>query len=178
MTTFEIVSLAIQLISAGFVFAGLLYTGKQISLLKRTHRENHDWNRRIETQKALAEYNRTIIAPDLNKVFDHLNAKHPISVEKVLAEFATNSSLQSQCHILLNSYEGFARGIQQGIYDEEIIRKARKTAIIRTYTAYKEYIAHRQRENNSLAFKELEALVSKWLASNDNESTRKQLGKM
>lgn len=62
MTTFEIAALAIQVVSALILVGGLLYAGRQISLLKKVHKENHDWNRRIETQRALMEYNRTTIA--------------------------------------------------------------------------------------------------------------------
>ncbi len=38
------------------IIAGLIYAGKQLKSLQKIHADNHEWNRRIETQKILSKY--------------------------------------------------------------------------------------------------------------------------
>lgn len=47
---------------------------------------------------------------------------------------------------------------------------------MRTFTAYKEYVAYRQRENNPLAFKELEELISNWQRHAGTPERKQPLG--
>ena len=96
----------------------------------------------------------------------------------MLAKFDENPELQSQCHKLLNTYENFARGVRQEVYDEVILRSARKTAVQRTYTAFVDYVEHRRRDNNPLAYLELEKLIHKWNESNRVHEVKKQNGQV
>jgi len=63
---------------------------------------------------------------------------------------------------LLSYYEGLANGIDMGILEEVIIKEARRGTMIRTYTAFDEFIGYHRKEINSKAFVKYEALVKKW----------------
>lgn len=174
--TIEQLTLLVQISSALLVLIGLLYGSWQIKLLKLTHKENLEWNRRIETQKALTEYNLHQVAPDLNMAFNFINVERPHRIDDLRDGFSKDPKLQSQCHSLLNANEGFARGIRQGVFDDEIVRSARKTAMIRTYTAFKEYIDHRRLENNYSAYREFEDLVNRWRNEESKPEEKSPLG--
>jgi len=52
MTTYEISQIIIQVASAVLVFGGLIYASLQLKLLRKTHVDEHEWNRRKAAQDA------------------------------------------------------------------------------------------------------------------------------
>ena len=49
-----------------------------------------------------------------------------------------------------------------GLFEEIIVKEARRGTMIRTYTAFNEFIDYHRNEINPMAFIKYEALVNKW----------------
>lgn len=173
----EIYLLIIRAVSTVFIAIGLLYTGRQISLLKESHRQNHDWNRRNAGQIAIRQM--LDLAPVdilINKVFNNSNTTEAIPLEKILEAFENNNELQSQLHQLLNAYEGLARGILQGIYDEEVIYEGRRGSMIQAFDNFKPYITYRRKNVHSSAYELMESIVDRWKTKSSKKEQRIKLG--
>jgi len=176
MTDYEIWNLIIRSLTMIIVGAGLFYTGYQIKLSRLFHRDNHDWNRRIESQKALVHYNTTVMSTKLNEMFDFMNINKSIPLDKIMSEIEKSKETQNLIHRYLNIYEGYARGIIQGIYDEELIKNARRGVMVKTYLRFKEYIEFRKQQWGPTAWKELESMANKWNHESTNYKERDKTG--
>ncbi len=151
-------------ISACLMAGSVLYAGKQVKLLRNQHWDNHDWNRRLAAQQAVREYKE--IQPMLETVsehFDYQNRTEGISHDDFETKFEKNIELQSRLHQVINYFEGLARGVRQGIYDEEVIRVAFRGHMIRVYESFKYYIEGRRRKlHNQKIWIELEEVSDAW----------------
>ena len=176
MSNYEIASLLILSISALFVGITLLFLSKQIKIFILAHADNHDWNRRIETQHALDNI-REINTDSLNKKFGYVNRKNPIPVHEIVQAFEEDHALQLLLHKLLNFYEGLANGVFLGMYDEVSIKENRKGPMEREFIRFKLYIDHRRNESSQTAWIAYERLIKKWneelLRGNDKPPTGK-----
>jgi len=154
----------IQAISTSILAISVIYAGRQITLLRKQHGENHDWNRRIAAQQAIREY-REIQASieDLSHHFDYHNRTEGVAADNFNKKFEEVKHLQTSLHTALNYFEGLARGVRQGIYDEEVVKNAFHGSMISVYECFKYYICSRRKkwDNQKLWF-ELEALIDKW----------------
>ncbi len=169
--------LLINAISGVITAIGLLYAGKQIALLKETHKQNHDWNRRNAAQHAIKQLvELTPIVIRINKVFDISNTLEGIPLEETLKQFNSDKELQSHVHQLLNLYEGLARGILQGIYDEKVIYEGRRSSMIQTFENFKPYIRYRRKNVHSSAYELTECIVNKWKTKMSEKQQRELLG--
>ncbi len=175
MVSYELAKLIISATSLIFIGATLIYTGRQIKLLIKSHADNHEWNRRIATQQALNEL-RKVNVDDLNEKFGYINRHQPIPLAEVLAAFEENIALQMKCHQLLNYYEGTATAIFLGIYDELTVKISRKGAMERTFTNFKEYIEYRRNQTNNTVWIEYEKLINKWHSELRNRGEREPTG--
>ncbi len=64
---------------------------------------------------------------------------------------------------ILNTYEGLARGVNLRLYDEKLVKIARKSNTLAVYSIFREFILHRRLEsNNPELWDEFEKLVLKW----------------
>jgi len=152
-----------QILVSLFTGFGLIYAGWQVSLLKKTHQQNHDWNRRIAAQGAIESLRPLAsITIELNDVFDTTNATEAIPLQRILDVFKDDKSIQVKVHQLLNSYEALARGVYQSIYDESVIKAARRGPMIQQFEAFSSYIKYRRKNVLPKAYVQMEALVNKW----------------
>lgn len=174
MTTYETISLIISGVGTAFVGGTLLYAVKQIRLIVNSHADNHKWNRRIATQNAISAISNDITDSRLNQKFRHIHVKQPIPLVELLEAFEDEPELQRECHIVLNRYEGLARGIKAGIYSEAVVKMARRYAMEHTITAFKEYIEHERNAGARCAWIDSEDLIEKW---NSEEISKSQLKK-
>ncbi len=161
MSLYEWLNLKITSISALCVAGSLFYLAQQIRLFIKAHQDNHDWNRRIETQHALNKV-RELNTDALNIEFGFTNRKSPIPLDEILAAFEKDIILQQHLHRLLNFYEGLANGIFSGIYDEKIIKVNRYSPMKKEFTRCQYYIDHRRKESNRTAWSGYERLMRKW----------------
>ena len=169
MTDYEIASLVLSSIIGFITFGGVVYAGLQLKQAKegiiltyRAQSADHDLQRRLAAQNSLNEYNKSIITSDLQIEFKYLNVKESIPLERIEKIFGENSALRNELHQLLNFYEGLARGVFQQIYDEEVIKSARKSSMAKALLAFRSYIEMRRREYAPNAWSDLDALVTKW----------------
>ena len=179
MTTFEKATLIIGILNLlclviGFIIAlvqiknssnalslQLSDTQKVLENNNLLHQADHDWNRRLAAQEALRHFNYSLLDSPLREKFDYLTLKRAIPLQEILEAFNQNATLRSNAHQLLNYYESLARGINQGIFDEEVIKVARKNAMSMNVIAFQHYITDR-RTISPKAWLELTDIVQKW----------------
>jgi len=152
----------INFVSATGVIVSVFYLSKQVKIANKSHQDNHEWNRRIETKHALDSYNRLEAVMQLNDAFDFTSVRHAIKRDVILDKFKAIPQLKIHLTRLLNYYEGLANGVDMGLYEEVIIKEARRGGMIRTYNAFSDYIKYDRAEHNPMAFVKYEALVKKW----------------
>ncbi len=111
------------------IIIGLGFTGWQAFFARRSldksiqiHQADHDWQRRIAAQDALRQYNTSVALSSLQENFGYIDQVDVVSLEKLESAFDKNKELKRELHQLLNYYESLARGISQGIYDENVIK--------------------------------------------------------
>lgn len=151
-------------ISAFLLALTVLYAAREVKLLRVQHQDNHDWNRRLAAQQAVREYKEIqFMVEALSVHFDYHHRKEGIPTLDFEAKLKEIAGLQSNLHTVLNYFEGLARGIRQGIYDEELIRVAFRGHMLRVYESFRYYIeGNRQKLGNPKIWVELEDLVDAW----------------
>lgn len=180
MTDYEMFMIIVTSLSGVFTFIGVIYAGVQIGKSSKAleqnykiHKAEHDWNRRIAAQNALKDYSRSVVTGSLQKEFNYLNIKSPIPVELMRIKFDAVSDLQNELHSILNYYEGLARGIQQSIYDEQVIKSGRYGAMKKALYAFKPYIDERRISmNRPTAWENMESIVNKWEYEKTHKNSR------
>jgi hypothetical protein len=174
MSLYEWLNLTIMAISALCVAGSLFYLAKQVRLFSKAHQDNHDWNRRVETQHALGKI-REINTDSLNMKFGFANRKSPIPLQEILDAFEEEPNLQLHLHKLLNFYEGLANGIFSKVYDEKIIKVNRLSPMERDIIRCRYYIDYRRNESSRTTWSGYQRLMEKWrnddLRSGDLEPT-------
>jgi len=168
MENFEFYSLIIAGAALSVGFGAVIFTGLQFKRSADIHNSNLLWSKRLETRKKLDNGNKeaTII---LNEKFEFLMRKQPIPIEEILKAIKADHTMLIHINSLLNLYEGLAGGIKAQIYDEGVVKLARRGAMIRNYYAFMNYIEHQRREGRPKAYVEYKNLVKKWLS--EDEST-------
>lgn len=125
-------------------------------------RANHEWNRRqFAIKKAWQIRSKLDDALEtLNKHFDFARrgTKEIISVDLIHSKICKdkNNSKEVLCinyegeghkvfmaiRTVLNSFEFLAAGINQGVFDEKVLRTLFEGSIIKAYFSFKDYITH------------------------------------
>ena len=179
MTNFELSSLIISGITALITLGGLAYAGVQIKKTKeqiqaayKVNTADHDWNRRMASQAALKEYNQSILSSALQSEFDYLNCVESIPLSNIQEAFGKHPDLQSELHQLLNFYESLARGVFQNIYDEEVIKAGRRSAMMKALRAFNSYIESRRKTSSPTAWTDLESIVAQWILEEKGKAQR------
>ena len=171
MSEYEFYLLLARGISTVVIASSFLIAAYQVRLLIENHRDNHDWNRRIETQKAI----RDVVNMDiqkLNETFGFKHRKDPIPLEEITNAFENDWDLENQCLRLINTYENLAAGIKLGIFDEDVVIINRRGNMERTFLKFKNYIEHRRYHTKNTTYQEYQNLVEKW-QSEEKYSGRK-----
>lgn len=129
--------------------------------MKLAHSDNHEWSRRIETKKAIDKESLSECLQMLNNLFVISNTRHPIPVNTITQASKENQTTQNMLHEMLNYYEGLAIGINQGVYDEKIIKKTWKGTMKRIDICFSDYIDYQRNEVQKEAWVEFTALLNK-----------------
>ena len=171
MTNFQKISLIISICSMVLILIGFYLT---IYTLKR----NHDWNRRSKSMDSLsisADSNRIVDLELLNKAFNYSQSNEPILLSTIDEKTKENPKLLQILLVRLNIFELYAIGIQQGVYDELLLKNSICTVMTRAYFRFKNFIS-KHREYNSDYCINLESLVLKWELEKKNVKPRKNTG--
>lgn len=176
MTSFELASLILSATSVIILLTGLIYAGRQINLMKATLRDEHDLKRRIAAQEAINSLSdRVNYRQILEQYFNYVSIGKPVLLEKINEVMKSEPNIKVLLADFLNYYEMLARGVAQGIYDEEVITDARKSPMIDTFDAFHFYIEELRKES-PLVFCRMEALVNKWKHEMTNGNDRPKTG--
>lgn len=190
MTNYELWSIIISIGTLIITLGGLLYAGNQIKLAReqlnnalenieltrKIHKENHDWNRRIASQNVINSFRNQNKTKELRESLVQIDINDAIPLETVLNKFKTDLNLQGYIHSVLNTFEGFSRGINQGIYDEEVMKTALIGTMIRYFNCFRPYIVHIRNVRNPELFSEYEGLINIWKAEQNKIKVRHKTG--
>ncbi|MDF1618956.1 DUF4760 domain-containing protein [Pseudothioclava nitratireducens] len=162
----------IEVISTILIFVGLLVAAYQIHQTRLSldqsaehHKQANIWNRKVAAQQALDQLKGSPVLSKLQSRFRYIDHKEVIPLGELRAAFEADPDLQPDLYELLNSYEKLARGVNLGIYDEEVIRVGRRGAMSKAYVAFREVIDARRTDYGAPnAWLELERLVLRWEA--------------
>lgn len=132
---------------------------------------------RLAAQEAVANLrSHAQVAAELNKLFNSSNLTEGIPLGVILAAFKEDKQVQNKVNEVLNNYEALARGVYQGIYDEEVVKSARRGAMIQQFDAYESYIKDRRIKVYAGAYLQLESLANKWKSESVARDYRSQTG--
>ena len=190
MSKYEVLSIIISTSALFLTLGGLIYAAYQIKLAreqlksgisainlsKKVHQENHDWNRRMAAQEAIVMFRNKNKTRELREALGQIDINDAIPLQLIHDKFKTNSDLQSYIHSVLNTFEGYARGISQGIYDEEVIKTALKGTMVRYFSCFHPYIKHIRDTRNPDLFNEFEGIVNKWRSESTPTNQREITG--
>ncbi|GGG34868.1 hypothetical protein GCM10011344_39560 [Dokdonia pacifica] len=190
MTNYEIWSLIISLITITITISGLLYAGNQIKLARKQlnsaletieltreiHKDNHDWNRRIASQNVINSFRNQNKTKELRESLDQIDINDAIPLDTIISKFKTDMDLQGYIHSVLNTFEGFSRGVNQGIYDEEVIKTALMGTMTRYFNCFRPYIVHIRKVRNPELYSEYESLINIWKTKMSEPKTRTRIG--
>jgi len=158
------------------VFA-VLYAAKQLKLLRLTHADNHDWNRRKSAQDLTMQLNDMLGDTDsLHKTLNVINRVEPIPLVEITEAIENDPSVQLKINKVLNIYSSVARGVLNGVYDREIIANSRRMAMIKTFDSFSSYIYQRRKESISILWNYYESLVNEWKEEITAIETRQPTG--
>ena len=162
MSIKEILEL-VQIFSSFAVIISVIYASYQLKLLRKTHVDNHEWNRRKSAQDLAMNLNQILgDTAVLHERLQVINRKESIPLKEILGAIEEDSTLQLKIQKVLNIYSSVASGILNGVYDRKIIEEARKGAMIKTYDAFSSYINHRREESIPTLWESLESLTNEW----------------
>ena len=180
MTKFEFISTFVGVLNVIVVILGVGFAGFQVYLSRKNsdrlvaiHRAELDHAKRVAAQQALAAYRLSVTLSNLQMHFHYIDKIREIPIEEILEALKREPELKVELHDLLNYYEGLARGIAQGIYDEQVIKAGRYGAMRRAYRAFLPYIIYRRAENkSSRAWVDLESIILKWIGEDNTPELR------
>ena len=178
MGNIEIFKIALEVFNTIAIFGSLLYLGLQFKRSAKIHEQNLEWQKRIETRKKLDDYNRLDSAQFLNEHLKFISRKHPIPVDEINDCIKTSHEIVVHLSRLLNYYEAIAIGIENNIYNEELVKVTRKNAMISTFTSFEDYIKYDRREDNPSAYIKFENLIKQWIGEDRKTQGLPLLGKI
>jgi hypothetical protein len=157
----DILALFVQILGIYFVVISLRFVKNQIEMSEKIHADTLIWNKKIATENELSSKVNPAVTKLINESFD-LKAHRILPLELVLSVIDEKKSIEGNIHHVLNRYERLGRGVMNGIYDEDIVKKAIRGPLLRTYYRYYEYIEHWKIKENKYAWVEFIRLAQKW----------------
>lgn len=73
----------------------------------------------MAAQNAINEYNFSVLSAELISVFGYTNHNNPLNIDDIDNIFGSNPESKQKLIMLFRHYEALARGVNQGIYEEE-----------------------------------------------------------
>ena len=166
-----------QILSSIAVLITVFFASYQLKLIRKTHVDNHDWNRRKAAQDLTMELTETLgDTAILHQRLQVINRKEAIPLDEILEAIEEDPVLQLKIQKVLNIYSVVSSGILNGVYDKEIIENSRRKAMIKTFDAFSAYITYRRKESIPTLWSPLESIVNKWKSDLTITETRELTG--
>jgi hypothetical protein len=155
--TYDQVKLIFDLVETPIILLTLAVT---VFFSWRTSRDT----KRAMTTDALDSFAQRIcqLYDEVKQIFDEEEYQETIKYA-VIREKMRDPQAARKLKNLLNEYERLARGVHLGVYDEVVVRLARRANLIATYKRYKELISAR-RKAGSRSWEFLEKLAERWIS--------------
>lgn len=171
------VSNIVQIASGLAVLISVFYVALQLKLIRQTHVDNHDWNRRKAAQEITLELNNILADSDqLQRELNFMNRMETIPLDEVLEAIKKDSATQLRIGKILNAYNSVARGVLHGVYDKELIASARKNGMIKAFDSFQSYIIFRRKQSISSLWDNYESLINEWKSEMTVAKQRKNTG--
>lgn len=158
----------------GLWFAGVQFKQGRLALehTAQSHEEEYLWRRKIAAQEALASYSSSVVLSDLQKQLNYLEIgrRGCIDLDELEQKLEASPDLRADLHRLLNYYEALARGVLQGLYDDEVIKAGRRGAMNRAYSGFECYIVKRRDSGSPNAWIDFETLIRRWDEADGKEA--------
>lgn len=157
---------------------------------KKALESNHDWNRR---QLAITELRAIREMQILNSIqgledtlsYRERNKDNPYTIEEIhksigsfqngVFSFSKNGK-DVKKHIieLLNAYEYIAAGVNNSVFDEDIVKGLMHGGMIKTFNLFKPYILHYREvhSKNKKTWEQFESLHNTWSQKNQTEKRK------
>lgn len=186
---------AIQVQSlANLVIAiGVFFTFMQLKHNKEELKSNHDWNRRQLALTELIKHRKDVTEAIklLNSNIDYRERKNAYSLNEIHKHLCDNESfdgnilkmtdtgkeIKHNIFVILNYYEYLCIGIENGVFDEPIIKDSIKGALIKANKLFGEYIQHLRTDrhtNNKNLFIKQELIARDWSKENSQELNNRE----
>ena len=155
------------ILQAATLFAlvlGLGFTVYQLHLFRKSYVDIHDWNRRKAAQEAIDDMVPRITSdtPLLDSNFKILTKNDPIKLELISEKCEKDDSVRLAIHKRLNYFESLAAGVQQGVFDEEVIKNSYQHLLTYTRRQFSEYIDHYRSHRFKEMWSDLEDMSERW----------------
>lgn len=155
----------LQIVAYLVIAVALVYAALQINGIRRTIRETNSWNRRKAAQDMIFQIDKNAsVCTDLNRHFGIFKKREPIPLAKIQKAFSENSELEFRLVELLNAYSALARGVLEGVYDEQIVYDASSARLVKIHNSFQMYIEFRHQEQGPHLYTALETLACEWRA--------------
>lgn len=138
---------------------------RQLTLIRKLHGDDHVLSRRLEAEKRCGDFSAHVFRPDiLTAHLDFLDRNNAISLNEIRDAKEHDPGVVDAVHSLLDYYDGLARGIDQGVFSERVIKAAHRPGMTRSLRILRPYIEHRRAEfaTEIEIWLTLEQLVYKW----------------
>ena len=116
-----------------------------------------------------------VVWPSLVGHFQDWFLGRPIELADLQNEFDKEPGLEMACKQLLDTYENLANGVLERVYDEAVIRRARRTDLITMFRRFEPYIQERRKVHGT-AYDRLESVAKRWEAQRAEPQFRRSTG--
>lgn len=179
MTTFELITSILSVCGIILVLIGVIYSGRQLFLMRQSNDNIHDWNRRKTTYELLKDFARG----KYTDLLDELNNMSKLPINNSTNYDMVFKQIEPELHYtfdrklgqVLNFLEGMAISIKNHIIDEDICFDYAAVIYKVYYNWSKSYIEKSKIELNERSiYIDFENLALKWI-SMLNERNEKNL---
>ncbi len=150
----------------GFIIAirQIVLLSKQIRIMTNQIQEQMNWQRKNVSFEYLKKYAKDLKETNVNlqRKLDLLKQDgKQIAVEDMLEQLKDHQT-RVELYEIVSYFEHMAIGIQENYFDENVIKRAKRNAVISTYKALKPYLLLRSDETNGKIGEYFEHLALKW----------------
>ncbi len=118
--------------------------------------------RNLNTSRAVGSVVNSQEKNMLRKAFGIGNQAEILPLKVIEEKISKNIKLEDALQYLLGEYDQLCLGIQQDVYEQEIIQGSIEQPLIDTYIQFQEYIRATREEGHPHAWLHLEQVVNEW----------------
>ena len=156
--------------------SGLFFVARQLRLARKSYVDLHDWNRRNAAQTLFWSFNSGFSFAGVQDALDYANVMQPLEVDYLQKKFSENKQLQLDVSKLLNFFECLCVGVQNGVYDRQIIETGFKGLLMHGWLVFKKHIEFRQNTTPYKSWETFAKFAHRWEAETKSLTLRAETG--